>query len=178
MQFCGTQYLQVVHSAQNGLVDVALRIFHQMLHSGVKSVPVTFSSLILACGNLALIHLGKQPHAYVIHGIFTDNMFISSSLIDMYCKCGNISSARQIFDGIQSPDIVSWTAMIMGYALHGPATEALVLFGRMQLGNIKPNHLTFLAVLTACGHAGLVDKGWKYFNSMSDQHGIVPSLEH
>ncbi|KAL5216618.1 hypothetical protein ABZP36_008019 [Zizania latifolia] len=164
--------------AQNGLVNAALRIFRQMLHAGVRPVPVTFSSLIPACGNLALLCLGKQLHAYVIRGRFNDNMFITSSLIDMYSKCGNISIARHIFDGIQSPDIVSWTAMIMGYALHGPATEALVLFERMEMGNVKPNHLTFLAVLTACSHAGLVNKGWEYFNGMSDQYGIVPSLEH
>jgi pentatricopeptide repeat protein len=96
----------------------------------------------------------------------------------MYCKCGEISIARCIFDRMPSPDIVSWTAMIMGCALDGPAREALVLFERMELGNVKPNHITFLAVLTACSHAGLVDKGQKYFNSMSDKYGIVPTLEH
>jgi pentatricopeptide repeat protein len=96
----------------------------------------------------------------------------------MYCKCGEISIARCIFDRMPSPDIVSWTAMIMGCALDGPAREALVLFERMELGNLKPNHITFLAVLTACSHAGLVDKGRKYFNSMSDKYGIVPTLEH
>ncbi|TVU15242.1 hypothetical protein EJB05_38752, partial [Eragrostis curvula] len=164
--------------AQNGSVEEALRIFRRMLLSGVKPMPVTFSSLIPACGNLASLHLGKQLHAYVIRGGLEDNMFISSSLIDMYCKCGNVSIARRIFDGMKSPDLVSWTAMIMGYALHGPAREALVLFERMELGNAKPNHITFLAVLTACSHAGLVDKGWKYFNSMSDKYGIVPTLEH
>lgn len=164
--------------AQNGSVDEALGLFRRMLHSGIKPMPVTFSSLIPACGNLASLLLGKQLHAYVIRGGFDGNVFISSSLIDMYCKCGNVSIARRIFDRIQSPDIVSWTAMIMGHALHGPAREALVLFDRMELGNLKPNHITFLAVLTACSHAGLVDKGWKYFNSMSDHYGIVPSLEH
>uniref|UniRef100_A0A0A9D355 DYW domain-containing protein n=1 Tax=Arundo donax TaxID=35708 RepID=A0A0A9D355_ARUDO len=164
--------------AQNGSVDEALGIFRRMLQAGVRPVPVTFSSLIPACGNLASLHLGKQLHACVIRGGFEDNIFISSSLIDMYCKCGNISIARRIFDGMQSPDIVSWTAMIMGYALHGPAREALVLFDRMELGNTKPNHITFLAALTACSHSGLVDNGWKYFNSMSGHYGIVPSLEH
>lgn len=164
--------------AQNGSVEEALGIFRRMLRAGVRPVPVTFSSLIPACGNMASLSLGKQLHAYVICGGFDDNVFISSSLIDMYCKCGNISIARHIFDGMQSPDIVSWTAMIMGYALHGPAREALVLFEKMELSNVKPNHITFLAVLTACSHAGFVDKGWKYFNSMSDHYGTVPSLEH
>ncbi|XP_015693126.1 putative pentatricopeptide repeat-containing protein At3g23330 [Oryza brachyantha] len=164
--------------AQNGSVEEALGIFRRMRQAGVRPVPVTFSSLLPACGNLALSRLGKQLHAYLIRARFNDNTFISSSLIDMYCKCGNVSIARRVFNGIQSPDIVSWTAMIMGYALHGPATEAFVLFERMELGNVKPNHITFLAVLTACSHAGLVDKGWKYFNIMSDHYGIVPSLEH
>uniref|UniRef100_A0A0E0I2T7 DYW domain-containing protein n=1 Tax=Oryza nivara TaxID=4536 RepID=A0A0E0I2T7_ORYNI len=164
--------------AQNGSVEEALGIFRRMLQAGVRPVPVTFSSLIPAFGNLSLLRLGKQLHAYLIRARFNDNIFISSSLIDMYCKCGNVDIARRVFNGIQSPDIVSWTAMIMGYALHGPATEAFVLFERMELGNVKPNHITFLAVLTACSHAGLVDKGWKYFNSMSNQYGFVPSLEH
>ncbi|KAL6903498.1 hypothetical protein ACP4OV_004311 [Aristida adscensionis] len=164
--------------AQNGSIEEALEIFRRMLQSGVKPVPVTFSSLIPACGNLASLRLGKQLHGYVVRGGFEDNVFISSSLIDMYCKCGNIRIARRIFDGMHSRDIVSWTAMIMGYALHGPAREALVLFDRMELGSVKPNHVTFLGVLTACSHAGLVEKGWKYFNSMSDLYGIVPSLEH
>ncbi|KAF0902813.1 hypothetical protein E2562_019130, partial [Oryza meyeriana var. granulata] len=149
--------------AQNGSVEEALGIFHRMLQAGVRPVPVTFSSLIPAYGNLALLHLGKQLHAYLIRAKFNDNIFLSSSLINMYCKCGNVSIARRVFNGIQSPDIVSWIAMIMGYALHGPATEAFLLFERMELGNMKPNNITFLAVLTACSHAGLVDKGWKYF---------------
>lgn len=164
--------------AQNGSVEEALGIFRQMMRAGVRPVPVTFSSLIPVCGNLASLRFGRQLHAYVIHGGFEDDVFISSSLIDMYCKCGEISIARRIFDRMASPDIVSWTAMIMGYALHGPAREALVLFERMEVGNTKPNHITFLAVLTACSHAGWVDKGWKYFNSMSDHYGIVPTLEH
>ncbi|CAO2035767.1 unnamed protein product [Urochloa humidicola] len=164
--------------AQNGSVVEALRIFRRMLQAGVRPVPVTFSSLIPVCGNLASLRFGRQLHAFVIQSGFEDNAFISSSLIDMYCKCGEISIARHIYDRMPSPDIVSWTAMIMGYALHGPAREALVLFERMELENMKPNHITFLAVLTACSHAGLVDKGRKYFNSMSDQYGIVPTLEH
>ncbi|KAK3142078.1 hypothetical protein QOZ80_4BG0341940 [Eleusine coracana subsp. coracana] len=164
--------------AQNGSVEEALGIFRRMLQAGVKPVPVTFSSLIPACGNLASLRLGKQLHAYVIRGGLEDNMFISSSLIDMYCKCGNVNIARRMFDGMESPDPVSWTVMIMGYALHGSAREALVLFERMETGNSKPNHVTFLAVLTACSHAGLVDKGRKYFSNMSHQYGIVPTLEH
>ncbi|KAF8704126.1 hypothetical protein HU200_031617 [Digitaria exilis] len=131
-------------SAQNGSVEEALGIFRRMLQTGVRPVPVTLSSLIPVCGNLASLRLGKQLHAYVIQGGFEDNVFISSSLIDMYCK----------------------------------SRDALVLFEKMELGNVKPNHITFLAVLTACSHAGLVDKGWKYFNSMSDRYGIVPTLEH
>lgn len=165
-------------SAQNGSVQEALGIFRRMLQAGVRPVPVTLSSIIPVCGDLASLRFGKQLHTYVIQGGFEDNVFISSSLISMYCKCGEIGIARRIFDRMPSPDIVSWTAMIMGYALHGPAREALVLFERMELGNVKPNHITFLAVLTACSHAGLVDKGWKYFNSMSDRYGIVPTLEH
>uniref|UniRef100_A0A453B188 DYW domain-containing protein n=1 Tax=Aegilops tauschii subsp. strangulata TaxID=200361 RepID=A0A453B188_AEGTS len=100
--------------------------------------------------------------------------------VEMLLRCFSASSCMRTssLEGLTSPDTVSWTAMIMGHALHGPAREALLLFDRMELGNVKPNHITFIAVLTACSHAGLVDEGRKYFNRMSDHYGIVPSLEH
>ncbi|KAG0477560.1 hypothetical protein HPP92_012279 [Vanilla planifolia] len=96
----------------------------------------------------------------------------------MYAKCGSICIARRIFDQMPSLDMVSWTAMIMGYALHGPVQEALSLFRRMEMENGKPNYVAFVAVLTACSHAGLVDKAQKFFSNMTKDYGITPCLEH
>lgn len=163
---------------QNGMFDEGLRIFRRMLLHKWQPTAVTFSSLMPACAHLTTLHLGKQLHGYIIRGGFEDNVFVASSLVDMYAKCGNICVARQIFDEMQAPDMVTWTAMIMGYALHGPAEEALALFERMLMKNESPNYVAFVAVLTACSHAGLVDKARAYFSSMSKDYGITPCLEH
>ncbi|WOL09638.1 pentatricopeptide repeat-containing protein [Canna indica] len=163
---------------QNAMFDEGLNLFREMLLLQIKPMPVTFSSIMPACAHLTRLHLGKQLHGYVIRGGFNRNVFVSSSLVDMYVKCGNVHIARRVFDGMPSPDIVSCTAMIMGYALHGPAQEALSLFRRMEMEIGKPNHVAFVAVLTACSHAGLVDEAWEYFHKMSKNYGLTPRLEH
>ncbi|XP_074588649.1 putative pentatricopeptide repeat-containing protein At3g23330 [Curcuma longa] len=163
---------------QNGMFDEGLKLFRKMLILQIKPMSVTFSSIMPACAHLTTLHLGKQLHGYVIRGGFDRNAFIASSLIDMYVKCGNNRIARRVFDNIQTPDIVSWTAMIMGYALHGPAKKALSLFQQMEMENVTPNHVAFVAVLTACSHAGLVDEAWDYFHRMSKDYRITPRLEH
>ncbi|XP_022978655.1 putative pentatricopeptide repeat-containing protein At3g23330 [Cucurbita maxima] len=163
---------------QNGLFDEGLRFFHQMLMAKIKPKSYSFSSIMPACAHLTTLHLGKQLHGYIIRNGFDDNIFIASSLIDMYAKCGNIRTARQIYDRMRLRDMVSWTAMIMGYAFHGHALDAIDLFEQMETEGIKPNYVAFMSVLTACSHAGLVDEAWKYFNSMTQDFGIVPGVEH
>lgn len=163
---------------QNGLFDEGLRLFREMLMTKVKPVHVSFSSIIPACAHLTTLHLGKQLHGCIIRGGFDDNVFIASSLVDMYAKCGNIKIARWVFDKMDEHDMVSWTAMIMGYALHGHAYDAISLFKEMEMEGIKPNFVAFVAVLTACSHAGLVDDAHRYFNSMLNDYKIVPGLEH
>ncbi|KAI3848920.1 hypothetical protein MKW98_014454 [Papaver atlanticum] len=96
----------------------------------------------------------------------------------MYAKCGNIRIARSIFDKMDSPDKVSWTAMIMGYASHGHANEALLLFHKMRMENVRSNYVAFVAALTACSHGGLVDEARMPFNCMIEDYGIYPGLEH
>jgi pentatricopeptide repeat protein len=163
---------------QNGLFDEGLRFFRHMLKAKIKPRHVSFSSIMPACAHLTTLHLGKQLHGYIIRGGFNDNVFIASSLVDMYAKCGNIRIARWIFDEMELHDMVSWTAIIMGYALHGHAHDAISLFEQMEMEGVKPNVGAFVAVLTACSHAGLVDEAWKYFNSMTQDFGIAPGLEH
>ncbi|KAJ4968358.1 hypothetical protein NE237_015059 [Protea cynaroides] len=163
---------------QNGLFDEGLKLFRQMLMANIKPRHVTFSSIMPACAHLTTLHMGKQLHGYIIRSLFDDNVFIASSLVDMYAKCGNIRIARWIFDKMESPDMVSWTAMIMGYALHGCAHDSLSLFQQMEMENVKPNYVAFVAVLTACSHAGLIDKALILFNSMKQDYGITPGLEH
>ncbi|XP_011658262.1 putative pentatricopeptide repeat-containing protein At3g23330 [Cucumis sativus] len=163
---------------QNGLFDEGLRFFRQMLMAKIKPKSYSFSSIMPACAHLTTLHLGKQLHGYITRNGFDENIFIASSLVDMYAKCGNIRTAKQIFDRMRLRDMVSWTAMIMGCALHGQAPDAIELFEQMETEGIKPNHVAFMAVLTACSHGGLVDEAWKYFNSMTRDFGIAPGVEH
>ncbi|XP_049408092.1 putative pentatricopeptide repeat-containing protein At3g23330 isoform X2 [Solanum stenotomum] len=162
---------------QNGTFDEGLGLFRQMLAANVKPVEVSFSAILPACAHLTTLHLGKQLHAYIMRVGFDQNMYIASSLVDMYAKCGKIMTARWIFDRMENHDSVSWTAIIMGYALNGHAREATILFENMQHDKIKPNAVAYLAILTACSHAGLVDEGWNYFTSMN-RYGVSPDLEH
>ncbi|WOG84451.1 hypothetical protein DCAR_0103634 [Daucus carota subsp. sativus] len=162
---------------QNGLFDEGLTLFRQMVIAEIKPVEVSFSSIIPACAHLTLL-LGRQLHGYILRGGFDDNVFIASSLVDMYAKCGNIRIARLIFDDIERPDMVAWTAMIMGYALHGHPRDAISSFEQMVLDGVKPSDVVFLAVLTACSHGGMVDEALKYFSIMTQEYGISPCLEH
>ncbi|XVF56722.1 hypothetical protein PTKIN_Ptkin06aG0142900 [Pterospermum kingtungense] len=163
---------------QNGMFDEGLKLFRRMLMAKVKPREVSFASIMPACAYLTTLHLGKQLHGYIIRGGFDVNMFIASSLVDMYAKCGNIKAARWIFDHMEHHDMVSWTAIIMGHAMHGHARDALSLFKKMEMDGVKPNYISFIAVFTACSHVGLTDEAWRHFNSMSQNHGITPGLEH
>lgn len=163
---------------QNGLFDEGLRFFRQMLMAKIKPNEISFSSIIPACAHLTTLHLGKQLHGYIIRARFDENVYIASSMVDMYAKCGNVRIARWIFDKIKRHDMVSWTAIIMGYAIHGHAHDAISLFELMEKEGVKPNYVAYVAVLTACSHAGLISQAWKYFDSMTLKFGISPGLEH
>ncbi|KAK2439554.1 Tetratricopeptide repeat (TPR) superfamily protein [Trifolium repens] len=163
---------------QNGEFDRGLGFFRRMLKENVRPMPVSFSSVIPACAHLTALNLGKQLHGCIIRIGFDDNEFIASSLVDMYAKCGNIKMARYVFDRIEKRDMVAWTAIIMGCAMHGHALDAVSLFDNMLEDGVRPCYVAFMAVLTTCSHAGLVDEGWRYFNSMERDFGIAPGLEH
>ena len=143
-----------------------------------KPNQLTFSVILSACAGLAALRQGNQVHAQIIAIGCKSNVFLTSALLDMYAKCGSIDYARKLFDRILKPDAVSWNAMIAGYALNGCGREALQLFEQMLQASIKPNQSTFFGVLSACNYAGLVDEGRRYFDSMSQNYGITPRLEH
>eukprot|EP01018_Ginkgo_biloba_P020443 Gb_15797 [translate_table: standard] len=164
--------------AQNGYSYEALNLFQQMKSTGVRPDTVTFASVLPACANLAALEHGKYIHEDIIRSGFHSNIFVGNSIVDMYAKCGIIDDARNVFDKMPRRNVISWTAMILGYATHGRGKEALQLFEQMQHSNTKPNHVTFLGVLSACCHAGLVDDGWKYFDLMSQDYQITPAGKH
>eukprot|EP01018_Ginkgo_biloba_P008769 Gb_30993 [translate_table: standard] len=164
--------------SKNGQFEEALKFFQQMQLTGVKPDLDTFASVLPACAHMAALHQGREVHGGIIRSGFKADVFVGSALVDMYAKCGIVEDACKVFDKMPEQNVVSWTAMIVGYALHGCGKKALQLFEKMQRSGMKPNPVTFVGVLSACCHAGLVGDGWKYFHSMSRDYYITPEVEH
>eukprot|EP01018_Ginkgo_biloba_P009797 Gb_07754 [translate_table: standard] len=164
--------------AQNGYFDEALKFFQQMQLIGVRPNSVTFASVIPACANLAALKKAKEVHEDILRSGFQSNVFVGSALVDMYAKCGSIQDAHSVFDKMPERNVVSWNAIIVGYSMHGCGAEVLHFFEQMQQSRVKPDHVTFLGVLSACCRAGLLDDGWLYFDRMSQDYHITPALEH
>ncbi|XP_024975735.1 pentatricopeptide repeat-containing protein At3g02330, mitochondrial [Cynara cardunculus var. scolymus] len=158
--------------------ELAQRFFSQMLETGTKPDNFTFATVLDTCANLATVNLGRQVHAQIIKQEMQSDVFICSTLVDMYSKCGNMQDSRLMFEKSPNRDFVTWNAMICGYAHHGLGNDAITLFESMKLNNVKPNHATFVSVLRACAHVGLVEKGLQYFNTMLSDYGLKPQLEH
>lgn len=156
----------------------SIKLFTQMQHEGEKHDRHTLSSVLSASTGLVDLHLGRQVHQLVTKTVIAD-LPVNNSLITMYSRCGAIKDARIIFNEMKrQKDVISWNAMIGGYASHGVAAEALELFQLMKELKVQPTHITFIAVLNACAHAGLVDEGQKHFESMISEFGIRPQVEH
>ncbi|KAF3443973.1 hypothetical protein FNV43_RR13663 [Rhamnella rubrinervis] len=156
----------------------AQRFFSRMLETGVKPDNFTYATVLDTCANLTTVGLGMQIHAQIIKQELQSDVYISSTLVDMYSKCGNMQDSQLIFEKAPKQDTVTWNTMICGYAHHGLGEDALKVFENMQLENVKPNHSTFVSVLQACAHIGHVEKGLNYFNSMQNDYGLHPKLEH
>ncbi|ONK76697.1 uncharacterized protein A4U43_C03F31180 [Asparagus officinalis] len=158
--------------------EVAQNLFSKMIDMGLKPDNFTYATVLDTCANLAMVGLGKQMHAQIIKQKLKDDIFISSSLVDMYAKCGHLPDSLLIFEKMLERDFVSWNALICGYAHHGLGSEAIKMFEQMQLENIKPNQATFISVLRACAHVGLVDEGIHYFDLMTKYYTLEPQIEH
>eukprot|EP01018_Ginkgo_biloba_P022537 Gb_14902 [translate_table: standard] len=164
--------------SHDGLGEEALKLFCQMQQAGLKPDLFTFAIILKACASLASLEQGKRIHAQIVKTSLETDIFVGSALVDMYAKCGSIEEASNVFNKLIRRDVASWNAMIAGYAQNGFGKEALQLFEQMQQTGLKPNYITFIGVLSACSHVGLVDEGRYYFDSMSRDHGITPTTEH
>lgn len=164
--------------AQSGYCEGALQVFSQMIRVGVQANLYTFGSVVSAAANLANIKQGKQVHAMIIKTGYDSETEASNSLITLYAKCGSIDDAKREFLEMPEKNEVSWNAMITGFSQHGYALEAINLFEKMKKHDVMPNHVTFVGVLSACSHVGLVNEGLRYFESMSTEYGLVPKPEH
>ncbi|KAL5703002.1 hypothetical protein ACHQM5_028149 [Ranunculus cassubicifolius] len=168
----------ITSCSQNGKPEEAIRLFRQMRLEGMKYDCVTISAALSACANLPVLHYGKEIHGFLIKGTVRSDLFSESALIDMYGKCGDLVIARRVFNSMKTKNEVSWNSMIAAYGTHGHVSDAVTLFHEMLNNGIQPDHVTFLAVISACGHKGLVDEGIHYLLSMTEDYGIMPHMEH
>lgn len=164
---------------QNGYFEEALKHFAEFRSSLNFSLDESiFSSCFSACAGLAATDMGKCFHAYAIKTGFRSHLHVSSSIIDMYSKCGSIYEAHQLFNETENHNLVTWTAMISGYAYNGLGRESVQLFGKMKEAGLKPDGITFIGVLIACSHAGLVTEGRNFFKSMRSDYDLEVTINH
>ncbi|ERM95420.1 hypothetical protein AMTRI_Chr04g183570 [Amborella trichopoda] len=164
--------------AQNGQGEEALKLFAQMFGSGTRPDHSTLIVVLTACAILASLHVGKQTHANTIKSGFASNVSLSNSLINMYAKCGCIHESQLAFDDASRRDLVSWNAIIAAYAHNGHHEKTLAFLKEMQANGLKPDDITFLSILYACGHAGEVRECMNQFDSMLRDYAIQPKAEH
>ncbi|KAH6789748.1 Tetratricopeptide repeat superfamily protein [Perilla frutescens var. frutescens] len=163
---------------KKGRFEEALGWFQEMQLAGTDPDFVTIVSVLSAVANLGTLGLGLWLHRFVLMQEFRDNTRVNNSLIDMYCRCGSIEFARQVFDNMPERSLVSWNSIIVGLACNAYAEEALNYFHLMQNDGFKPDGVSFTGALNACSHAGLVEEGMKLFETMTRIHKISPRIEH
>jgi pentatricopeptide repeat protein len=164
--------------AKCGASEDAFKVYRELQQEGVGLNRVTYICILKACANLTALAEGRQLNLNIIEAGLRADIWIQNALIDMYAKCGSLVDARKVFDTMPRRDVVSWTVMIDALSQHGCGEEALELFGQMKEEDIQPDAITFIGVLSACSHAGLVDEGLGYFSSMFQDHGIMPTSTH
>ncbi|GFP93323.1 pentatricopeptide repeat-containing protein at2g33680 [Phtheirospermum japonicum] len=163
---------------QNGENESAVNLYCRMQTEGIAPNELTMASVLKACSGLSALEQGKQMHAHVVKNGFNLEVPIGSALSTMYAKCGSLKDGYAIFRRMPARDVVSWNAMISGLSQNGLGLEAIELFEEMKLDGIKPDEVTFVNILFACSHMGLVDRGMEYFELMSEKFGLVPKVEH
>ncbi|KAI3855106.1 hypothetical protein MKX03_018500 [Papaver bracteatum] len=164
--------------AESDWPQESLKLFNDMQASGLKPDQVTMLSVISACSQLGALDQAEWVHISIKNLGFGNVLPINNALIDMYAKCGNLAEAKRVFDKMPKRNVISWTSMITGFGIHGDADSALRLFHQMKDEKIEPNAVTFMGLLYACSHAGLVDMGLQIFASMTNDYKIAPQQEH
>lgn len=162
----------------NGEYEKAICWFMNMLRRDVRPNPLTFSSVLSSSASLAILNQGQQLHVHVLKMNMEYDLSIQNSLVSMYSKCGSLGDAYRIFKSISDPNVVSFNSMLTGFSQNGYGNKALKLFKEMEEKCVNPNEITFLGVLSACTHVGLVEEGWHHFRSMKCSYNIEPGPDH
>ncbi|CAM6129666.1 unnamed protein product [Calypogeia fissa] len=163
---------------KHGQGQKALELSQRMRREGVKPDSIMFVGMLNACSSVVALEEGKLVHEQIIQSGCESDLYVASSLVDMYAKCGSLDDAIRVFNKMPTHNNVSWSVMLAAFAMHGHATEALIHFQRMCDESAGVDRVTFVSLLSACCHGGLVDEGLHYFKSMTDFYSIFPAVEH
>lgn len=164
--------------SRNDCADEALKTIHMMQSEQIRPNAVTVASILSVCAELSVLNLCKEIHCYLLRQGFELSVLVNNSLITAYAKCGDIDSSQTIFKLMSERDEVSWNSIILGLGMHGRTYEMFDLFEKMKKTEKRPDSVTFTSLLSACSHAGRVEMGWNYFNSMVEDYKIKPQIEH
>ncbi|GFP83968.1 pentatricopeptide repeat-containing protein at5g19020 mitochondrial [Phtheirospermum japonicum] len=166
--------------SQNGELNLAIELFHEMVDKGIKPNEITMVGVFSAISGLGALNEGKWAHDYIYSNSIPISDNLSAAIIDMYAKCGSINSAQEAFYQFRekTKEVSPWNAIICGLAMHGHADMSLRIFSDLQARKINLNSITFIGVLSACCHAGLVEEGEEYFKSMRTVYGLEPNIKH
>ncbi|KAI3506254.1 hypothetical protein L1887_28610 [Cichorium endivia] len=162
----------------SGNYDEAFSLFNKMVLEEIKPTTVTLVTMLSACAQTGSFEKGEEIRSnYINQEMISSNLTLATSLVDMYAKCGQLEKSEKIFNQMREKDIISWNVMISGYAMHGDATSAIETFKKMEVSDVEPNEVTFLAVLSGCNHAGFVNEGKYLFGRIKD-YGLKPTVKH
>ncbi|XP_057972865.1 pentatricopeptide repeat-containing protein At3g29230-like [Malania oleifera] len=158
----------------------ALKLYGEMQTAQVEATEITLISVLGVCAETGELEKGRKVHEMLKQKGYKIEGYLGNALVDMYAKCGSMSEAWEIFNEMKMKHVSCWNAMIMGLAVNGYSKEALELFSAMEmrLDEVKPNKITFIGVLTACSHNGLVEEGRWFFSKMIKEYKITPDIKH
>ncbi|PKA51948.1 Pentatricopeptide repeat-containing protein [Apostasia shenzhenica] len=163
---------------RSGRSNDAITLFRQMQLACVRPDDVTITTVLSACVNLGALEFAKWINSYIFRAQIPRSISLSNALIDALAKCGDIDAAMEVFNEMPERNIISWTSVIDGLAMHGRGDDAVRVFEGMKLARVQPDSVAFIGVLKACSHAGMVTAGRRYFESMTEEFGIEPRIEH
>ncbi|KAL5722893.1 hypothetical protein ACHQM5_006353 [Ranunculus cassubicifolius] len=163
----------------SGCYDQAFEMYEEMRCEGERPDEVTMLSLLSACTECGALDVGRRIHeSIMVNGAKSVSTLLGNALIDMYAKCGYVDKALEVFRGMREKDVSTWNSIIGGLAFHGHSNEAIRFFEEMRREKVRPDEISFVGVLVACSHSGMVMEGRLYFDVMRNEYGIEPNIKH
>lgn len=164
--------------SKSGRNEEAVNLLIKMLREGVTPIQSSYPSAIIAAANIGSLGLGRSIHASALKFLGELGLFLTNSLVSLYAKCGSMEESSMAFKKMHEKNVVSWNALICGYAQNGEGNAAINMYKNMKMMGVRPNSVTILGLLLACNHAGLVDEGYKYFNLVRSEDPSLLKAEH